>query len=64
MTWTLIRRLWPAFTVAVAVLMADYFVRSYGANEYKRGQADVQAQWDADARKRTVAAANALSTLR
>lgn len=61
MTWTLIRRLWPEFTVAVAVLMAGYFVRSYGANEYKRGQADVQAQWDADARKRTVAAANALA---
>ena len=42
-----IARRWLPWIAAVALVTAvGWLIRDYGQNEYKRGQAEVQARWD------------------
>ena len=45
---TIARRWWPWIAVVALVTAVGWLIRDYGQNEYKRGQAEVQARWDSD----------------
>ena len=43
---TIARRWWPWIAAVALVTAVGWLIRDYGQNEYKRGQAEVQARWD------------------
>ena len=45
---TIARRWWPWIAAVALVTAVGWLIRDYGQNEYKRGQAEVQARWDSD----------------
>lgn len=41
-------KLWPYLLAVITLTAAGWALHGYGQHEYRRGQAQVQARWDAD----------------